>query len=864
MIGQAWRVWRAERGILAALGIMVLVTALLAAAVPRLLQARYDAAARTAGAGTELVFSGAAPPAVQDVESGGWFRAGPADRAAVEEAAARLRERTPGPLRSLFGAEEHRLRSNRVDLDANRTVAFVWDPVAADGVRYTSGRAPVTRPGHLEFAFSEPVAAKLEVEAGDVLVLPVPGGAPLRATLAGVFAPAGGPGWRTRQEFLTAPEVGPAGYTLALGTGLVDDAGLTLLQRSALPVTYSWTFELRADRLDAATAVRVRSAFDGARGMLDLYQPQDLRLQLSSALDAGLGSYLGQLRVTRAILALALGGLAAAAAGVLLMACRLLLDRMRITLSTMRARGASLPQLAGLVAGATAPAVVIGAAGGFALGLLAEGPWTAASLWGVVLVAVLAVVVPAVGAVVAHRGTGREERPDAAGGGLSPRRLVLELLAVTVAAAGVVALRGRGLTTDAAAQGTDPFLAAVPVLLVLAAGLVVLRAYPYPLRAVGLLARRSRATVVFLGIAAASRQRVSAALPLLVLLLAVSAAAFATTVDAGLRSAQAAAAAGTVGADLSVVNHEFPHKIEETIAKVPGVERVTPARISTGKLQGPGEPIGHIVTIVIIDLDDYRRTAEGLRLDLPRAPREGEALIGADLTDAGTLELDGGSSIQVRSAGRIGGFPGVPAGQSLVLVPYTAFDAAGPFPNRMFVRGPHADPAAVREASFDNPTLTLQTYAGEHRALTRSDLVGLVHGAFAAGAVAVGGYGLLAVLLTLILSAAARGRTIAYLRTLGLSRRQARGLALAELGPLLLVATLAGWALGLVLPKVLGSGLDLSPYTGGRAVAALGPDPLATALLLGGVAAVTVLAVLADSALASRRRIDSTLRVGEQ
>ncbi len=46
----------------------------------------------------------------------------------------------------------------------------------------------------------------------------------------------------------------------------------------------------------------------------------------------------------------------------------------------------------------------------------------------------------------------------------------------------------------------------------------------------------------------------------------------------------------------------------------------------------------------------------------------------------------------------------------------------------------------------------------------------------------------------------ARGRTVSYLRTLGLSRRQSRLLAFTEITPTLFAAAVAGWVLGLVLP----------------------------------------------------------------
>src|SRR5690606_12498054 len=124
-------------------------------------------------------------------------------------------------------------------------------------------------------------------------------------------------------------------------------------------------------------------------------------------------------------------------------------------------------------------------------------------------------------------------------------------------------------------------------------------------------------------------------------------------------------------------------------------------------------------------------------------------------------------------------------------------------------------------------------------------LVSVVHGTFRGTALIAGAYGLLAVLFVLVVGARARGRTVAGLRALGLSRRQSRALALTEIAPVLLCAVGAGWALGLLLPEITGPVVDLRPYTGGFAVGAHLPGAaaslgLAAALLLAGAAAVAV------------------------
>ncbi|MFD6437560.1 FtsX-like permease family protein, partial [Streptomyces venezuelae] len=90
---------------------------------------------------------------------------------------------------------------------------------------------------------------------------------------------------------------------------------------------------------------------------------------------------------------------------------------------------------------------------------------------------------------------------------------------------------------------------------------------------------------------------------------------------------------------------------------------------------------------------------------------------------------------------------------------------------------------------------------------------------------------LVALVLELLLSAPARGRTTAYLRTLGLGGRAASALHLLQLLPLVLAAVAGGVALGLALPSLLGPALDLREFTGGPAAPVRHVDALFTAAL---------------------------------
>ncbi|MFC7592251.1 hypothetical protein ACFQYP_57405 [Nonomuraea antimicrobica] len=192
----------------------------------------------------------------------------------------------------------------------------------------------------------------------------------------------------------------------------------------------------------------------------------------------------------RTIVYLVLGGLLAVALGVIALGVRLLTDRMRHTLTLARARGGSLWQVAGAGAALTVLAVWPAALAGYALSYLVPGPVLPIVHLGPAVVAVAAVVFAVTRVVLAHRTPLHEHRDDVVAVRPSARRVTVEALVVVLAPVGAYLLRARG-TAGSAQQ--DPFLLLIPVALALAAALITLRCYPYPLRLLVRLAARGGA-----------------------------------------------------------------------------------------------------------------------------------------------------------------------------------------------------------------------------------------------------------------------------------------------------------------------------------------------------------------------------------
>jgi putative ABC transport system permease protein len=126
-----------------------------------------------------------------------------------------------------------------------------------------------------------------------------------------------------------------------------------------------------------------------------------------------------------------------------------------------------------------------------------------------------------------------------------------------------------------------------------------------------------------------------------------------------------------------------------------------------------------------------------------------------------------------------------------------------------------------------------------------------------------GAYAAVALVLTPVLTAAARLRDIAYLRALGLSRRQALGLTAVELGPPIAAAIVLGIVVGIVLVFVTEPGLDLAGLAGGEPVG-VRIDPLAPVLLLFGLGLVLAGALAALGAAERRTSVARVLRIGER
>ncbi|MGH2468242.1 MAG: FtsX-like permease family protein, partial [Candidatus Limnocylindrales bacterium] len=442
---------------------------------------------------------------------------------------------------------------------------------------------------------------------------------------------------------------------------------------------------------------------------------------------------------------------------------------------------------------------------------------------------------------------------------VSPRRLVFEGLVVILAVVGAIMLRDRGLpaangaavsgaagvvepTSVVSAGGPDPFLAAIPVLVGVAAALVALRLVPFPLTGLARLAARWPDLGPVLAVRRAARGS-GASRVLLIILATTTLGAFAsaTIVDlsrtADLQAWQDVGAAYRIepAADPLASIPPLPDAFDPS--HLPGVTAsatafIGPVAFSSGGAQQ---------LLVALDPAAYARVVAGTpaAIDWPAAMLAAPtgsgggssasplpAIIASPSGSPFSIALGdtfllvvGSRTVTARAVELLPRFPGIPADRPFIVLSRPQLTAVAPGSLRpsttAFLRAPlDARPNLVAALKAAAPQTTLVAEAAEASALAGQPVVGVL----SAGVVALAGlallYAALAVVAAFILAASQRAAETAHLATLGLSDGQARRMLLAEYGPPVALAVLAGAGLGLGLFAFLQPGLGFAAIIG--------------------------------------------------
>ncbi|GHE66515.1 membrane protein [Streptomyces spiralis] len=772
-----------------------------------------------------------------------------------------------------------------------------------------TGRMPRTS-GHVtadtaevEAAVTVETARSLHVKVGSVVHVPAVSRPPLAVRVTGIVEPRepSGAYW-SAQPLLRTPtlaRVPGAGDPMYYWLGallLPPEAAPALLATEGKPVRY-WQMAPDTGALHARDLDGLKSAvaaLESGPGLGQVREATDPDAQVSTELDDVLDGYDRLSSGIGPLVAVAAFGSAAVAGVVLLMAGGLAADRRRAELALLRARGASLRGLSGRLLAETAVVVVPAGAAGLAAALFAfPGARRLPALLAAAAVTAVACAALPLRAAVAHRAVRvHGPREDTVSVRPSRRRTVAELTLLVIAAGAVEALRRRGLTGGAGASAAsggagdagspgasgDQLVSLAPVLVGVIAALVLVRLYPLPLRWLTRPAGRLRGAVGHLSLARAGRTSVSAVLPLLALLTALTTAAFGGSVLAGVADARDHAALLTVGADARIESiGTLPDGLADTVRHAPGVSGL--AEVSANYHARAGANLTSVTVAGVVPADyaalsrrtglgafpqeRLRRPADGGRTPLPALASPSVARTYG--TQPFPLRLDDGTTVTVRIALVRDRTPAL-IGTDFLIVDRAGMSREAAGTSALLVTGGHLDAGALRRAAGKDATVQLRS--AERAQYVDSPLQSGAERIYTAAVAAGAGYAVLALLLALLRAAPERAALLARLRTMGLTRAQGRRLLVLESLPQALLAAAGGALTGWATIRLLSPGIDLTGIALPSSAASVGrnalrTDPLSLVLPAVAVLLLAVAVAVVQAWWTSRRGSVRELRAGD-
>jgi putative ABC transport system permease protein len=755
---------------------------------------------------------------------------------------------------------------------------------------YASTAAPA---GMLAVAATTQTAARFGLHPGSRLSLTTVFG-PVRLFVTAILAErAAGSTFWAQDLIAGTPELNvPLRALLPYWVGGVfaDPSQLGPMQNtfSGPGMELNWEFPLNVGGVNADQAQGLENALNRAvtvtPALTGALTPGATSLTVTSPLISRLSTFLATQAATQTVLLLMFVSLVVTGAAVILLAALMIVARRDGELRMLRARGASVRQVAAVMARAAVlaavPAAVLGA--GLAIAIVPGGAAFSPIGWWLAGVTVLAALAgPPLIAAWQHRRpvpasnpariTSAETGPPKR----AWRRPVAEVAACAAAVAGLVVLRDQGLP---AGGGVDEYLTITPVLVAIPVVLVMLRLYPLAVRGLLAACARGAGATGFVALAQAARSALTGVLPAFGLVLALSLATFAGMVNDGITRGEVAASWQTTGADVLIDTGPSSPPASpaavKAIAAVRGVEHAT-AVWTTNWVTPGGQP----VTVLAVDPASYAAVVAGTPFPALPAGRIGAA--GGTVTFGGAVPVLASPSaaailgsaptqlsslypmgpVTVRVAGTLSGTPAQPGGGAFVVMPLETLPgpSGAPAPNMVLVTGSsidHGQLAAVARKVIPGNLTTFRTAV--FTALASSPLQ---HGAVLIVALTIGtaaAFGLFIVILGLALGSAERQLTLARLTVMGHERPVE--LALAETMPAVLAAVIAGAVCAVALPHLVGTSIDLSSFTGTGAAVELAPDALALGLPAAAIVVLALATLLAQTRAPRQRGITGLLR----
>ena len=345
-------------------------------------------------------------------------------------------------------------------------------------------------------------------------------------------------------------------------------------------------------------------------------------------------------------------------------------------------------------------------------------------------------------------------------------------------------------------------------------------------------------------------------LPAFALVLALSLATFAGMLGDAITRGEIAASWQTTGADVMIETSATEGPVTPAavaaIAAVPGVHRTTAAWI-TSWLTPAGQPL----TAVAVDPASYAAVVAGTPFPRIAAAKIGAASGGTLLpassvpvlaSPSAAASLGGAVSrltslspmgpIRVRVVGEESSTPAQPAGGAFIVMPLRTLPGIDgqPAPNVVLVTGSgdqrrSAFRRGQQGATDGNISRSVLPYSPPWPVPRCSTALS---SSSRSPSPRPPRFGLFILVLGLALGSAERELTLARLTVMGHERDT--GLVMAEAMPAVLAAVVAGAVCAVALPRLIGSSVDLSAFTGPDAPVQLQPDVTALGLPAAAVA----------------------------
>jgi putative ABC transport system permease protein len=860
--------------------LLVAATVLVVALAPRVLQRlgtdelAYELAAEPPGR-IDLVANGGA-----GLTSGGSAETvlGP-----IDSVLGRIPASLPRPLSDGAGATSWLLRTRTSEgtiESAPYTVValrLAIDLQWTDRIRFVDGAAPEPWPGRdaddppLQIALVQSTADELGAAVGDPVIADA-----TTYVISGIYEaidPADAY-WEHTRDLLEPAIIQEAGspQTVQATAYVAPDSIASLLDEFSLGELTAWVpidsgayrfsdLEVLGNQVRDATATPVSL-------------PTGSTIGLRSALDNVFDATQAKVAAISALIALSASGLLAVLVAAYALCVQAIIRRRRAVLSLATARGAAPRQVRGVMM-IEALAIVLP---GSVLAITAAAVIVPESvgLAGWLAPVVVALVPVALAGILTSTSALRDGRDDLGSRWGGTRRWVIEVAVLALAAAALVLLQRRGLVASSAEVGIDPLLSAVPVLLAVLAGLLVLRVYPLPLRAVHRALQPGRAPAASVGSARAVREPAVGLIGTLALITGISIVVFTTVMISTVAEGLEQSARDQLGADLQISAHDLPATLVSDLTDLPGIAAAS-ALISVSGVEfsddsGPSE-----VSVLLADTEALHE----VRPDIPalggKADGDLRILVSSDWAD----RIDGTEVSLVNSQARIEGviaadaIPGMT--RHWVLVDAAAIEElglSGQVPRRILaalVAGADTDAtvdAATELVVAAQPDLFRQSVRVDdaESLLARIRDAPVTTGLERALLVVSAGTLLLTMLivaLAALTAATRRNRVVGVLRILGMTPRQIRSLVAWEFAPVAIGAIIVGSALGIGLPYLVTAVLDLRAFVGGNAPPQPVLEPLWIVAAIAAFVVAVVAAVLGATAAGRRLAPAGVLKMGE-